>query len=366
MADDEAQARGQSSNVQLVSTGSDAAKPLEMSDVVATVNGKPILVANVLAPVRAKVEAIRKAAPPAQFRMAQEQAIRDQLPSYIEQAMMVSVMETKLTADQTKAVNSQIDKLFDMQLEDMRTGMEQRLKRPCSLPDLEADIQASGMTLAVMRKMFADKAIAQQYMMGKLEKAEPISRPVLLAAYHERVKEFSEPAAVKWQQIQVSFKNFDNDAQAQKHAQEALHELQQGVSFSDVAKKYSDGPDFANGGLWDWTQYESLLAELQQPLSKLPLKTPSQLIKTPTGLQIVQVVERREIKTKPFEDVQEQIRQELTEARHKARVKEVLAELRSQCVVTTIFDGAEEADPATPAANKALERPKQAKSPEGG
>jgi parvulin-like peptidyl-prolyl isomerase len=355
MADGEAQARGQSGDVQLVSTNADGNPPLEMTDVVATVNGKPILVATVLGPSRAQVEAIRKKIPPAQFRQVQEHALREQLPAHIEQAMMVSVMEKKLTSEQTKAVNTQIDKLFDMQLEDMRSNMEKQLKRPCSLADLEADIQRQGMTLAVMRKMFADKAIAQQYMMGKLEKAEPVGRPELLAAYHERAAEFTEPAAIKWQQIQVSFKNFDNDAEAQQRARAAMNELRQGVSFSDVAKKYSDGPDSANGGIWDWTQAESLLTELQEPLSKLPPKTPSQIITTPTALQIVQVVERREAKTKPFEEVQEQIRKDITEARHKARVKEVLEELRQECVVTTIFDDKPDADSATPAANGVFE-----------
>jgi len=365
LADDESKDRG-GSDVQLVSTNASAAKPYEMSDVVATVNGRPILVGTVLAPFRGKVDAIRKQAPPAQFRQFQEQSLRELLPACIEQTMMVCVMETKLTADQSKMVNTQLDSIFEKQLESMRAKMEKDSGRPCSMMDLEADLQRQGLTLAVMRKMIGDKTIADQYVMGKLEKAEPVSRPDILAAYRERVKEFSEPAAIKWQQIQVSFKNFDNDAQARQHAQAALNELRQRVPFSDVAKKYSDGPDAANGGIWDWTQYESLLTEIQEPLSKLPPKTPSEIIATPTGLQIVQVVERREMTTKPFEEVQEKLREDIMEARHKARIKAILDELHAQCVVTTIFDAAEEADPATPAANKPAARPFQVKSPEGG
>jgi parvulin-like peptidyl-prolyl isomerase len=316
--------------------------------------------------MRSKVEVIRKQVPPAQFRQIQEQAIREQLPSHIEQAMMVAVMETKLKAEQTKAVNTQIDSLFEKQLEDMRSGMEKQLGRQCTLADLEADIQKQGMTLQVMRKMFGDKAIAQQYMMGKLEKAEPIGRPELLAAYHERVKEFSEPPAVKWQQVQVSYRKFGDKAQARQQAEAALSELRRGVPFSDVARKYSDGPDAAEGGIWDFTQYESLLNELQEPLSKLPPKTPSQIIETTNGLQIVQVVERREMKTQPFEDVQEKIREDIAQARHKAKIAEIMKELKSECVVTTIFDEADEAGSASPAANKAVDKAFSTNFPEGG
>ncbi len=366
MADDEPTARGQSDGVQLVSSGADATRALEMTDVVATVNGKPILVAAVLGASRAKVESIQKQMPPAQFRQLQEQTIREQLPSHIEQAMMVAVMQTKLKAEQTKSVNSQIDILFEKQLEEMRAGMEQQLGRPCSLADLEADIQRQGLTIGMMRKMFGDKALAQQYMLGKLEKAEPIGRPELLAAYRERVDEFSTPPAVKWQQIQVSYRNFADRAEARQHAEAALAELRRGVSFSDVAAKFSDGPDAADGGIWDWTQYESLLTELQGALSKLPPQTPSEIIATANGLQIVQVVERRAKVTRPFEEVQEQIREEIADARHKARVAEILKELRSECVVTTMFDEPEGSHPASPAAVQAVDRAFSTNSPEGG
>ncbi len=366
MADENPQARGQSDDVQLVSTSAEAAKPLEMTDVVATVNGKPILVAAVLGLSRAKVESIRKQVPPAQFRQIQEQTIREQLPSHIEQAMMVAVMETKLNADQTKAVSTQVDSLFEKQLKDMQAGMEKQYGRPCSLTDLEADIQRQGLTLGIMRKMFGDKALAQQYMLGKLDKAEPVGRPELLAAYRERVKEFSEPPAVKWQQIQVSYRNFGDKAEARQHAEAALADLRKGVPFADAAKKFSDGPDAANGGIWDWTQYESVLTELQEPLSKLPPRTPSQIMTTANAFQIVQVVERREMKTRPFEEVQEQIREEIADARHKARVKEILEELRKECVVTTMFDEQDGSRPASPAANKAVDRAFSTNSPEGG
>jgi peptidyl-prolyl cis-trans isomerase SurA len=366
MAEDEAAARGQSAEVQLVSTGGKNTQPFEMSDVVATVNGKPILVATVLGPSRAELEAIRKKATPAQFRQVQEHYLRQGLQSYVEQAMMVSLLEAKLDAERTKAINSQIDLLFDKQLDDMRAGMEKKLGRPCSMAELEAEIQSQGLTLSVMRKMFGDRAIAQQYMQTKLEGAAPISRPELLAAYQERIAEFTEPASVKWQQIQVSFRNFDDAAAARAHIDAALAELRRGTSFDAVAKKYSDGPDAASGGHWDWTQYDSLLTELKEPLSKLPPRTPSAIIATANALQIVQVVDRREARVKPFAEVQDQLREEIAEARHQAKVKEILDELRSQCVVTTIFDEPQDASPATPAAKPAVDKAFSTKIPDGG
>ncbi len=64
--------------------------------------------------------------------------------------------------------------------------------------------------------------------------------------------------------------------------------------------------------------------------------------------------------------MQEQIREELTETRHKAKVKVILDELHRQCVVTTIFDDQKGGVSASPAADDRIDKAFSTNSPEGG
>src|SRR5262249_18168170 len=107
------------------------------------------------------------------------------------------------------------------------------------------------------------------------------------------------------------------------------------------------------GGYWDWTQPESLAAELREPLTTLKAGVASDIIETSSSLQIVRVLERTEARTLAFEEVQEQIRRDIIAEKHQVKAKEVIEELRASCVVETMFDNEKAADPATPAGETA-------------
>jgi parvulin-like peptidyl-prolyl isomerase len=197
--------------------------------------------------------------------------------------------------------------------------------------------------------MIGDRALAEQYMMTRLEEQPVITAPELRAAFQERKAEFTEPEQVKWQQIQISLRNYENDSDAEQAAKEALAALQKGTPFDDVAKEYSDGPDAANGGHWDWTQPESLPAELKETLQTLPPGKPSGLIRTETNLQIVRIVERKDERVRPFEEVQDQIRKDLRSQSQQDRAKKIVDELKASAVIETMFDSPTITASATPA-----------------
>jgi parvulin-like peptidyl-prolyl isomerase len=343
------EARGQSDIVQtaLGADGYDpATEPLPMTAVAATVNGEPILVGTVLIDKRVQLEAVKSQLSPQQYRATQEELIKRMLPSHIEQSMMVHAVRLKLKDDQSKKVQEQVDKMFAGYVDEQVKKLNLN-----STADFEAMIQRQGYTLPLMQKMFSDRALASQYIQAKIGDPPQVTAPELRAAYKDRQEEFTEPAQVKWQQIQVSYKNFDTKVEAEAEATKVMAALKKGLSFDDAAKKFSDGPDKANGGHWDWTQPESVAEELQAPLTELAIKTPSGIIATDKALQIVQVTERRPLRVKPFEEVQDQIRQDILNERHAAKAKQVLDELRSRSVVVTMFDAEQTDSSATPAEN---------------
>lgn len=346
------EARAQSDIIETGFTASvEGEGPISMTAVAARVNGHPILVGTVLAERRPQLAAIEKQITPQQYpqyRELQLKLLREGLPSHIEQAMIVHAVKLKLTDEILKKVEAQLDEQFDLYVNNLQVKM-----KAASLAEVEANLQKQGLTLPVMRKMFGDNQLARQFMQTKLGEPPEASRSEILQAYRDREAEFTEPCQVKWQQIQVSFKKFADREDAVDAISKAARDLQSGRSFAEVAKTHSDGPDAAKGGYWDWTQPESLAAELQEPLTGLSPGEPSDIIETATSLQIVQVLERNDARTLAFEEVQERIRKEIIAEKQKAQAQKVLDELRATCVVETMFDDEKQGDPATPAGETA-------------
>ncbi|MBX3443269.1 MAG: peptidylprolyl isomerase [Planctomyces sp.] len=328
-------ARGQSEVQQ--ASGADARSfdgPIPMTAVAARVNGQPILVGTVMTEVRGRLAAAKSQISPEQFRQLQEEFLKERLPTHIEQALMVHAVKTRLKEEQLKNVETQLDEQFNSFVAKKFQGPN----GPLPLTEVEAILQAQGLTLHQMRKMFGDRAIAEQFIGMRLGELPQVNRQELLKLYQERQADYAEPEQVKWQQIRISFGDGRSRADAERLAQDASEMLRKGAPFSDVARKHSDGPDASNGGHWDWTQVDSLSNELREPLSTLPAGRPSPVIRSASSFQIVQVVERQQARVRPFEDVQSELREELIQSRHRERAEKLMDELRSSAVIETMFD----------------------------
>jgi parvulin-like peptidyl-prolyl isomerase len=91
---------------------------------------------------------------------------------------------------------------------------------------------------------------------------------------------------------------------------EALTQLHKGVSFADVAKKFSTGPHADQGGWQARVRPNSLADEkTAAALRQLPEGAPSGVIETDHSFRIIRVASRTPAGRKPFEEVEESIRE---------------------------------------------------------
>ncbi len=323
--------------------------PLELTAVVATVNGRPILASEILEQYLGKLkeydqvlqQGVRKGGIDDSVRLAkiretQEMLIKRDLDKYIEQVLMAEAVRSKLKKEQLDAVNEQLANYFE---KDFVANLKAKFNVD-STAELEGILQSQGMSLESMRKMFADQQLAQQYVRTKMGEDPRPSRAELLAVYNKQKEKYSQPLQVKWQQLQINFKNGDSKEKAHQVMQQVQLELKAGKPFDDVVKRYSDGPLKDNGGHWDWTQPDSVAnADVRKALQTLKPNEISPVITTPTSLQLVKVTARREAGHLPLEEVQEEIRQQIITEFREERARAVVEELRANAVIKTIFDG---------------------------
>jgi peptidyl-prolyl cis-trans isomerase SurA len=309
-------------------------RPIPLTAVVARVNGRPILAGEVLERYLLKLEQIRPQVSDAQFRQAQETVIRRDLPHLIEQKLMVDAVKAKLKKEQLEAVEQQLDEFFHMQVQEMKKQFQVD-----SLVALEAKMQQQGLSLETERRLFGEQQLAAEYVKAKMGEESPLTRQELIAAYKSRLDEFAEPARVKWQQLQISTTGRGGKAKGREAMNQAMAELDAGGDFSEVVKKYSNGPLAANGGHWDWTQPASIAnRQVRQALEELEEGDVSGVIESDSFLQVVKVTGKRPARHKPFNEVQEKLRKEILQERQQETAERIIEELKSNAIIETMFD----------------------------
>jgi hypothetical protein len=315
-------------------------------EVAARVNGTPIFVAEVLQPYAADLERFRSKVSPEEFVRMQQSLVQRDLPHYIETAALVDVVHAQMTDEQKTSVNKQLDLIFDEQLAELMTKSQAQ-----SIPELEAkltaagscianEMQCTGESLAEIRKSFGNKALSGQYLREAVGAIAAPTRKELLAEYEKRLKDYSQPTRVKWQQLQVSFAVHNGEDNARLALARARQDLQAGVAFDEVVRKHGDGPLASLGGQWDWTRPDSIAdVPLRDALTSLENGEVSGPIQGEKAWMVVEITDRQLARTTPFDEVQNELRTAIAKRKRDDRVAEILKDVMSRAVIETMFDG---------------------------
>ncbi len=312
-------------------------QPLAMTDVIAEVNGEPILAHDVLDRYAPQLAEAKQKLKPEQLRKAQFELIKKDLPDVIEQTLMVDSIKQTMKPEQLTSVEAQMDTFFEAEVDRLM-----KVTGAGSPTELEGILQAQGVSIVTLRKQFGDRQLAGQFMRSKMGSEPTASREEMLARYEEDVKSFTEAEEIKWQQIDIDYDAHGGVDEAEAAAQKLLQQIQSGaITFDDAAHDKSDSPLSSKGGHRDWTQPSSLAdADVKETLMSLEINQVSEVIPTKTACLIVMVTGRHEARIIPFNEVQKELHDRIVKDKKEAIGKVVLKELMAEAVVHTILEDA--------------------------
>ena len=321
--------------VQMTYTPAEAgSSELVGSRVVATVNGSPVFESDILDRYRPQLMAARQQMSDIEFGKLKLALLERDLGVHLENQLLVRAMLSTLSPEQHEMLEEQLQGAFNDHIADMAAQMGVTTQL-----EVERELQKRGGSIELIRKEFANQALAVEYLRAKAEVKEGVERSELLAYYREHLKDYAREAEVKWMQLSVSFRKHGSKAAADAHMQKAIAELQQGQEFAEVAKKYSDGPTAAEGGMRDWLKKGSLADEdIENTLFSMQSGQMSQVFTGKSRLQVVKVIESKPARHVPFEEVQLDIEETIKSDRRTDAFKKVIEELRDTSSVVTIFD----------------------------
>ena len=320
------------------------------SQVAATVNGAPILNGDILDRWGRELKKVRESMvkvcsdpklqepgqplpTPRDFEQMRHAIIQRNIASHIHKKLLVERLKGSLKQEQMKQMQAHVDQAFEKEIDRLKKELE-----VSNRTELELELNKTGTTLQNIKDNFALEKLSTEYIVAKSDKPDPIERPDLIAYYQSNTDKFRFEAEVKWQQIQVTISDELDAKEARAKLEKAIAELRRGVPFEKVAKKYSDGLSAKEGGLRDWMEAGNLADEkLELKLFEMPINEISEIHEGASSLSVVKVIDRHTAGRKPFQEVQDEIRQTLTEQQWQNRPKKLLKELYSQAEIDTHY-----------------------------
>lgn len=312
---------------------------LDSTTVVARVGPEVVLEGDLLTPTA--LEWLAKVSPgmkPEQVRDLRRQICRQVLPQHVESLMVFVDACRTIPEDRLPEIRKKVNEAFDeQQLPQMvkQAGLE-------TPADYDALLRSRGQSLERVRKMFFERALAQQWVQQKVKIDVEIPHAEMIAWYHGHLADYDFPAKARFEQLTVKVGAKRSRQEAWNMLAAMGNDVLEGRALADIARERSEGPSASTGGQYDWTTKGSLVSKvIDEAVFTLPVGQLSAILEEPAALHIVRVVERVDAGRIPFLEAQTGIKEQLLLERRKKEMDEYLAKLRERTPVWSIFDEGE-------------------------
>lgn len=175
--------------------------------------------------------------------------------------------------------------------------------------------------------------------------------------YAKNERFYIEKAGVKASHILVKVAEKakpDEEKRALDKIKEVQKKIKAGEDFAELAKKFSEGPSAPKGGDLGFFGQGQMVKPFEEVAFKMKVGTVSAPVRTRFGFHIIKVIDKREERKKPFDEVKEQISQSLKNKKFFQERRKLLESLRKEAKIEKrLEDPKPAAKPKAPVVNKA-------------
>ncbi len=189
--------------------------------------------------------------------------------------------------------------------------------------------------------------IRREVLVRKTVNAEVRSRLVILdtelqEAYREQKERYRVAGSLTVSHILFlasSHASAQQEASAKQKAEAVLQQIRRGGDFAELARQYSEGPSAEQGGLLGTFRTGELLPTIEETAAALQPGEISDVVRTQVGWHIVRVEDKKAGAYRPFEEVKEAIKAELSRAKMGEKYRQWLESLRQRAYITILYEG---------------------------
>lgn len=159
-----------------------------------------------------------------------------------------------------------------------------------------------------------------------------VSEQDIQAYYEANADAFSRPERVRVRQIFLRAKTSDEAKRQAVRARLELiqEELAAAADFSELAKRYSEAPGAADGGIIGWQQRDDLIPALEGAAFALKAGEVSGIVASPGGLHLLKVDQHEQAGLAPLDEVRTEIEPKVRAAMAEEVYVKWIGELRKR------------------------------------
>lgn len=199
--------------------------------------------------------------------------------------------------------------------------------------ELQRLLAQEGMTLDELKarlvEMYAPEAIIRFEVIGRIS----VSDQEVETYYKSHPEIFEEPARVTLREIVLLA-----EGEAKEKRRPEIERIRErvtapGADFEAVAREASEAPTKGSGGLLGTVGKGDLAPEIEQAAFSVPVGDVSPVIEFPHGFHLVKVESRTDARSKPLDDVKEQVRSKIEDEKYSRQLQDYLTKARAESEV---------------------------------
>ena len=150
--------------------------------------------------------------------------------------------------------------------------------------------------------------------------------------YKKNISNYTNPAEVKARHILLKVNASASEETKQNRENEIkilLDKIKAGEKFEDVAKNFSEDATKSKGGDLGWFKLGEMVPEFEDVAFKLKINQVSEIVKTPFGLHLIKIDDKRKEEILSIDNVRDEINSILTEKYAEKKLIEETKKLES-------------------------------------
>ena len=265
-----------------------------------------------------------------------------------EKDVLRDLIDQQLLLQKGKDLGITGDTELVKRLDEMRKEMKLE-----TMEELEKAAEAQGASYEDFKQNMRNQIITQRVIGQEVGSHLALNKEDEKKFYEQHKAEMEQPEQVRLSEILIAPKppakpgaipgakpdpptDADNEAAlaaAQAKANEVLAQIQKGVPFADLAKKYSDGPSAKDGGDLSYFKRGTLAKELEDKVFALKPGGVTEVIRTKQGYVILEAAEHTQAGVPTLKEAEPRIQDALYMQKLQPALRAYLMTLRENAFI---------------------------------